>query len=166
MRYTTLLILLAFPAMAGEPPYYIRQMKDDKDLGAVNENFRSLSDLARDAQQSAARITANLDIAEYYILASSDSTKSYLLDVATDGALTAVSTTAAASGFKYLSYQTAAFDAQGMRLTVDVDGAIHMILTTLYLYAPYIHLTDSSGVVWRVALEDPGVLTTENIGSL
>lgn len=37
-----LLLLLAMPALAADVPFYLREIKTQRDVSAVNENFRSL----------------------------------------------------------------------------------------------------------------------------
>ena len=75
-----LLLLLAFSAFAAEPPFYIRQMETQRDVSAMNENFRSVAD---DLKQ-----TVNLHESQ-----TIDGTKVYSGTVSFSGTLSASSIT-------------------------------------------------------------------------
>ena len=45
-----LLLLLACPAFSAEVPYFLRELESQKDIGAVNENFRALADAIKAVQ--------------------------------------------------------------------------------------------------------------------
>lgn len=44
---TALLVFLAVPAFSTEVPYYLQTLKDESDVGAINDNFRATADAVR-----------------------------------------------------------------------------------------------------------------------
>lgn len=55
-----LLLLLAFSAFAADTPFYLREMSGERDVAAVNENFRSLSNDLRVIESSVTAIAASI----------------------------------------------------------------------------------------------------------
>lgn len=52
--------VLAIPAASADPPFFVRDIDDARDVGAVNENFRAVADAARRAQDGVDTMKADL----------------------------------------------------------------------------------------------------------
>jgi len=124
-----LLALLLSPAFSAEVPYYLRDLDTQKDVGAVNENFRALADAIKvvqtdvDANEVTAA-SANQVASTYTILTNGDQTISATTtpgDTITGSTIT-MTVVGSSSWVEACAVFSATHTSSGLAFDVLVDG--------------------------------------------